>query len=187
MRTYIKVNLSAFPVIDRVLGVLLRDTLLYLIKAFARLFGPPLLEFSIFVVQPAERVEGMLWDRAIMKRKDTDMSSGSRSTHARLPYRTRHSSCMLAWRNGEFLRDDQRKDNEPGLAEEWRTHDSGWENDLYAPVRSLDSKLRTELYLIGRRIEVGVGHGRIHLPPQNVSGFFEFLPGLDLVTDTKGK
>jgi len=62
MRTYINASLSAFPVIDRVLGVLFGDTLLPLIEAFARLIGPPLLEFSVLVVQAARRVEGMLWD-----------------------------------------------------------------------------------------------------------------------------
>jgi hypothetical protein len=54
------VSLSAFSVIDRVFGVLLRDTLLPLVEAFARLFGPPLLELAVLVVQATRRVEGVL-------------------------------------------------------------------------------------------------------------------------------
>jgi len=53
-------SLSPFSVIDRVLGVLLRDTLLSLVEAFARFFGPPLLELAVLVVQAARRVEGVL-------------------------------------------------------------------------------------------------------------------------------
>jgi hypothetical protein len=60
MRTYVHVGLSAFPVINRVFGVLLRDTLLSLVEAFTRLFGPPLFEFAVLVVQASRRVESML-------------------------------------------------------------------------------------------------------------------------------
>jgi len=67
MRTYINVSLSSFSVIDRIFGVLFRDTLLPLVEAFARLFGPPLLEFPILVVQATRRVEGVLWTRTVAR------------------------------------------------------------------------------------------------------------------------
>lgn len=35
--------------------------------------------------------------------------------------------------------------NVPSPAEERRTHDSSWEDDLYEPVRSLDHRLTTDL------------------------------------------
>lgn len=60
MRTYVHIGLSAFAVIDRVFGVLLRDALLSFVEAFARLFSPPFLEFAILVVQASRRVESML-------------------------------------------------------------------------------------------------------------------------------
>ena len=60
MRTYVNMSLSSFSVIDRVSGVLLRDALLPLLETFARLFGPPLLEPAVLVVQAARRVEGVL-------------------------------------------------------------------------------------------------------------------------------
>ena len=75
----------------------------------------------------------------------------------------------------------------PSPVEERRTHDSGWEDDLHDPVRSPDHRLIVSAYLVGRGVEVSVDHGRIHLPLLKVSGFSEFLPGLNLVVDTRGK
>ena len=72
----------------------------------------------------------------------------------------------------------------PSSVEERGTHDSGWEDDLHEPVRSLKLRLAVSTHLVGRRVEVSVDHGRIHLPLLKVSGFSEFLPGLDLVVDT---
>ena len=61
MPTYINVCFSSFSVIDRVFGVLLRDTLLPLVEAFACLVGPPLLKLAVLVVHPTRRVEGVLY------------------------------------------------------------------------------------------------------------------------------
>lgn len=42
------------------------------------------------------------------------------------------------------------------------------------------------LYLVGRRTEVRVDHGRVHLPLLKVSDLSEFPPGLDLVVHAEG-
>ena len=75
----------------------------------------------------------------------------------------------------------------PSPVEERRTHDSGWEDDLYTAVRNPNCLLVTGVYLVCRRVEVRVDHRRVHLPLQKVPGLSEFLPSLDLVIDTKGK
>ena len=41
------------------------------------------------------------------------------------------------------------------------------------------------MYLIGRRAEVCVDHGGVHLPLLEISGLSKFLPGLDLVIHTE--
>ena len=43
------------------------------------------------------------------------------------------------------------------------------------------------LYLVGRRTEVRVDHGRIHLPLLKVSDLSELPPGLNLVVHAEGK
>ena len=75
----------------------------------------------------------------------------------------------------------------PSPVEERRTHDSGWEDDLHDTLRSLNHRHTVRAYLVGRRVEVSVDHGRIHFPLLKVSGFSEFLPGLNLVINAKGK
>ena len=60
MRKYINVGLSSFSVIDCIFGVLLRDTLLSLVEAFACLVCPPLLELAVLIVQATRRVECVL-------------------------------------------------------------------------------------------------------------------------------
>ena len=60
MPTYINVRLSSFSIIDRVFGILLRDALLPLVEAFARLLGPPLLELAVLIVHATRRVKGVL-------------------------------------------------------------------------------------------------------------------------------
>lgn len=77
--------------------------------------------------------------------------------------------------------------NIPSPVEERRTHDSSWKDDLYGPVRRPLLSAYNGADLVGRRIEVGVDSGGVHLPLLKVSGFSKFPPGLCLVVDTKGK
>ena len=60
VRTYVNTSLSAFTVVNRVFGVLLRDALLPLVETFARFISPPFLEFAVLVVQATGRVESVL-------------------------------------------------------------------------------------------------------------------------------
>ena len=59
-RAYVNVGLSAFAIVDRIFGVLLRDALLPLVEPFTRLFGPPFFELAILVVQATGRIESVL-------------------------------------------------------------------------------------------------------------------------------
>jgi len=94
---------------------------------------------------------------------------------------------MLAWVRVNFHESTTDNSDIPSPVEERRTHDSGREDDLRDSFRSLKHRLTVSAYLVGRRVEVSVDHGRIHLPFLKVSGLSEFLPGLDLVIDTRGK
>jgi len=56
---------------------------------------------------------------------------------------------------GETTTDDG---DAPSPVEEWRAHDSGWEDDLREPVRNPHHKPTVDTYLVGRRVEVSVDH-----------------------------
>jgi hypothetical protein len=52
-----------------------------------------------------------------------------------------HTECAIAhicWpeRAVNFCKSDVEGNYAPSPAEEWRAHDSSWEDDLYAPVKS---------------------------------------------------
>lgn len=102
-----------------------------------------------------------------------------------------HTECTIVhvcWpeRVVNFWESDAEDNHAPSPAEEWRAHDSSWEDDLCAPVRGLYRSSEAIVYLVRRRIKVGVDHGRVHLPLLNVSGLPKLLPVLDLVINAEG-
>ena len=131
-------SLSAFSVIDRIFGVLLRDTLLPLVEAFARLFGPPLLEFAVLVIQAARRVEGVLY----IERLQDEQMPGCRKTYGQLVGSDRPERAIVhvCWPNGRIIFRETTTEGShiPSPAEERRAHDSSWEDDLYVPVKRLN-------------------------------------------------